>query len=139
MRRRLTMITHWTVSMLTFVLLVQGPSNPVIVWIYAVAGAVMVALAIVFGLMSGPGPKLEGIARVAHPWMHRAMYALVGLASGLLIMAQLGATPPVDPMLFVKIIAGAAGLHAVFHLWRHTTLMDGALRRMLPKAMHGVL
>jgi len=37
------------------------------------------------------------------------------------------------------VLAGAAALHAVFHLWRHTTLADGALRRMTPEVLHKYL
>jgi len=29
-----------------------------------------------------------------------------------------------------------ATLHAIFHLWRHTALGDGALRTILPCRMH---
>jgi len=32
-----------------------------------------------------------------------------------------------------------SNLHAVFHLWRHRALRDGALRLITPKAMHKVL
>ncbi|MFO7759373.1 MAG: hypothetical protein R6V26_13030 [Roseovarius sp.] len=40
--------------------------------------------------------------------------------------------------LLLSLVAVAA-LHAVFNLWRHTALMDGALRRITPRAIHHTL
>jgi hypothetical protein len=34
------------------------------------------------------------------------------------------------------ILAVAVMVHMIFHLRRHTALMDGALRRITPKAIH---
>jgi hypothetical protein len=111
----------------------------VLAFAFGIAGLAMCALALAFGLMSGPGPKLEGGLRAAHPWMHRAMYAGLGLAALATLSDQMGLGTfglRLQSLWFALI--GAGMLHGIFHLWRHTALGDGAFRRMTPRALHGL-
>lgn len=138
-RRRATILSHWA-AFLLLILLVAGGPLPVLAWGYVAATAVMCALAVVFGLLNGPGPKLTGAMRALHPWQSRAMYLVLGL-TGLATFAHLLGRWPFDLRLerlwFVAL--SLSSLHAVFHLWRHTALGDGALRRITPRALHGIL
>lgn len=139
MRRTMTITLHWF-SFVLLVLLVAGGPIPVLAWAFGIAGLAMTGLALVNGLLNGPGPKLEGVARAAHPWLSRAMYGALTLVAALTIWAQLGGTwsGPTLPEIYFYLLSASA-LHAIFHLWRHTALGDGALRRITPKTMHGVL
>lgn len=132
-RRLATIGLHWSVLVLLMLLLASGVQNSVLAWCFALAGAGMVGLALFKGLMNGPGPKLQGGLRRAHPWMSRAMYAMLAYASISVILAALGVTLPGPDVRTVLIaLFGTGLLHGVFHLWRTTALNDGALRRMLP-------
>ena len=138
-RRRATILSHWA-AFLLLILLVAGGPLPVLAWGYVAASALMCALAVVVGLLNGPGPKLDGGMRILHPWQSRAMYLVLGV-TGLATLAHLLGRWPFDLRLeqlwFVAL--SLSSLHAVFHLWRHTALGDGALRRITPRALHGIL
>lgn len=139
MRRTLTITLHWLCFVL-LVLMVAGGALPVLAWSFGSAGLIMCALGLTRGLMNGPGPKLEGALRAAHPWLSRAMYAALGAVAALTIWDQMGGTwagPSLAEIHFY--LMSASALHAIFHLWRHTALGDGALRRITPKTMHGML
>lgn len=114
------------------------------------------------GLASRPGPKLRGWARPAHRAIHHglilglAVLAVTGFGLGLTsaILLKAGGVVPIAPPLdlpaanewvgalhsavFYALFALVA-VHAVFHLWRHTALNDGALRIMAPRALHRFL
>jgi cytochrome b561 len=47
--------------------------------------------------------------------------------------------PGLDARTLLLALLAAALIHAVFNLWRHTALGDGALRRMVPRALHHIL
>ncbi|MEO0401563.1 MAG: hypothetical protein AAF214_04240 [Pseudomonadota bacterium] len=139
MRRIATITLHW-LTLLLLVLLFAGGPLPVLAWAFGIAGLAMGALALVKGLVNGPGPKLEGALRTAHPWLSRAMYIGLAFVCGVTLWDQLGGTwngPPLPALYFYLLSASA--LHAIFHLWRHTALGDGALRRITPKSLHGML
>lgn len=139
-RRRATILLHWSVQVLLLLALASGLENPILVGLFGCFGIALVALALGFGLMNGPGPKLEGALRTAHPWLSRMMYALLGWAS-ISTLALVFGSPlpgPTTRTLMVTLFAASA-LHGIFHLWRHTTLGDGALRRMTPHFIHGML
>ncbi|WP_299045697.1 hypothetical protein [uncultured Tateyamaria sp.] len=130
---------HWT-TFVTLVLLVAGGPIPIIAWVFALSGMALCGLAAVRGLMNGPGPKLEGVLRRAHPWLSRGMYVALALVAGGTAWRLAGgawAGPPMTDLYFYLMAASA--LHAIFHLWRHTALGDGALRRMTPTSMHNLL
>ncbi|MFL4472064.1 hypothetical protein ACERZ8_20080 [Tateyamaria armeniaca] len=136
MRRRATILLHWLTFVVLILLVAAGPL-PALAWTFGLSGLAMCALALTNGLMNGPGPKLEGALRTAHPWLSRAMYAALGGVAALSIWGQVAQGPDLAPIYFY--LMSASALHAIFHLWRHTALGDGALRRITPKAVHGVL
>lgn len=140
MRRSITMSLHWlNLLLLLFVLGDDGKTA----WLslaYAASALAMCGLALVFGLMNGPGPKLEGAVRAAHPWLHRGIYLLLGWGA-LALVAETVGWPPPGPQARTLLLAllAVAALHAVFNLWRHTALGDGVLRRITPRAIHHIL
>ncbi|WP_187431534.1 hypothetical protein ROLI_009100 [Roseobacter fucihabitans] len=139
-RRRATILLHWSAQVLLLLSLASGLENPVLAGLFGCTGIALVALALVFGLMNGPGPKLEGALRRAHPWLSRLMYALLGWTSiSMLALAFGRPLPGPEPRTLMITLFAAAALHGIFHLWRHTTLGDGALRRITPKSIHGML
>ena len=138
MRRRITILLHWLSFLLLILLLAAGPV-PVLGWLFVVSGLTMSALAITNGLMNGPGPKLEGLLRLAHPWLSRAMYVLLAGVAALTLIELVGATQPFDLRRVYFVTLSLASLHGVFHMWRHTALGDGALRRMAPRTLHNML
>ena len=140
MRRQITITLHWLNLLLLLFVLGDGAATAWLSLAYAASALTMCALALVFGLMNGPGPKLDGAVRAAHPWLHRGIYLLLGWGAVALV-AETFALPLPGPearRLLLALLAVAA-LHAVFNLWRHTALMDGALRRITPRAIHHIL
>ncbi len=127
---------HWTNSILMLAVLASGQA---VGWsiAFGLVGLVWAGLALIRGQSGRPGPKLKGWARYAHLWGHRLLYTLTALAA-LACLGQVAGFELPARQLILSCIAGGA-LHAVFHLWRHTTLGDNALHMILPKAMHGVL
>jgi hypothetical protein len=139
-RRRATILLHWSVLLLLLLHLAAGAASPALAWAFALAALAMVALAVVFGLMNGPGPRLQGRLRRAYPALQRGMYALLAFCATdtLAGLAGLPLPGPESRILLMTLLA-AASLHALFHLWRHTVLHDGALRRITPRLLHGML
>lgn len=138
-RRRATILLHWTNLLLLIFLVAAGPVTG-LAWVFVATAFAMCALALVKGLLNGPGPKLEGTLRRAHPFLSWGMYMGLG-ATGLITLLHLlgtwSASVTVSQVYFYAL--SASSLHAVFHLWRHTALGDGALRRITPRIMHGML
>lgn len=109
-------------------------------WAFGLGGLIMVEMAVYSGLMSGPGRKLSGGLRIAHPWMHRGMYALLAVTAAATLTDQFDTRLfGLDPRSFWFALIGAGMLHGIFHLWRHTALGDGAFRRMTPRSLHRFL
>ena len=138
MHRTVTLTLHWLVFLLLLALMSEV-EHPAWFWSFAFAGLAMCGVWLVFGLMHKPGPALTGIARAAHPWMHRGLYVLLAMQS--LWCAQVAWTGA-DPTMVRRgafVLFSFASLHAIFHLWRHTALRDGALRLITPKAVHHIL
>jgi cytochrome b561 len=72
--------------------------------------------------------------------MHRALYALLAWSALATGAAQLGSPlPGPEARTLLLALLAAALIHGVFHLWRHTALGDGALRRMTPRRFHNIL
>lgn len=137
MRRTVTITLHW-LSYVTMLLIMGNGPVPLLGWIFAVSGLAMSVIGLTQGVMNGPGPKLQGAVRAAHPWMSRAMYVLLGLVAGATAWNLQGYAwpgPPLQTLFFI--LLAASSLHAVFHLWRHTALNDGAFRRITPFFLHG--
>ena len=139
MRRTATITLHW-LNFVLVILLVAGGPVPVLAWAFALSGLAICTIAAVSGLMNGPGPKLQGGLRAAHPWLSWAMYLGTGVVAAITIRVMLGGDwgGPSLPELYFYMLS-ASSLHAIFHLWRHTALGDGALRRITPLTLHGML
>jgi len=138
-RRRATIALHWSLFLL-LICITAGAEHPAFYWAFALCGAGICALALAFGLMGRPGPKLQGAARIAHPWMHRGLYVAIAGVSALCVLHLLTGTPGfLEMRRATKILFYITMLHAVFHLWRHTALMDGALRTITPRFIHASL
>lgn len=136
-RRRLVIFCHWATFFLLAVLLIKGSASaPALVWSFVVLSLVWFAsYAISRGPLNRPGPKLTGVLRPIHRLQHHLLYITMVVASGLVIW-QLEATAT-GRALKVLLFVGLG--HGAFHLWRHTALFDGALRRITPRALHGLL
>lgn len=140
MRRSLTITLHWLNLMLLLFVLGDGGATVWLSLAYAATALGMCALALVFGLMNGPGPKLTGAVRALHPWLHRALYLLLAWGAVALAAEALGhALPGPEARKLLLALLAASALHATFNLWRHTALGDGALRRITPRAVHQIL
>jgi len=96
-------------------------------------------MAMTRGMLGKPGPKLQGLARSAYPWMHRGMYAVLAVAVVVNALVLIGMLDLIHGWNAVLALLAASMFHAVFHLWRHTALYDGALRMMTPKIWHKYL
>ncbi len=140
MRRRATITLHWLNAMLLLFVLADGGTTLWLSLTYAISALAMCALALALGLMNGPGPGLQGVLRALQPWLHRAVYLLLGWGA-IALVAQAASRPLPGPEAHALLLALLAVtlLHAVFNLWRHTALGDGALRRITPRAIHPIL
>ena len=136
-RRRLVIFCHWASFFLLAVLLIKGPAAaPLLIWSFVGVSLVWVASYVLGrGPLNGPGPKLTGSLRPIHRAQHHALYVALVVALALVIW-QLDATATGRAL---KVLLFAGLLHGLFHLWRHTALFDGALRRITPRALHGLL
>ena len=137
-RRRATIILHWA-NVVLLSLLIAGGLQPAVGLAFAATGLAMTAIAFIRGLMSGPGPKLEGVMRSAHPILAWVMYAFLGITALNVALAIFGVMPEDAASRLVLGLFGVMWLHAIFHLWRHTALGDGALRRIMPRVFHDAL
>ncbi len=140
MRRPATIALHWLNLLLLLFVLGDGGATAWLSLVYAAGALTMCGLALVFGLMNGPGPKLDGAVRAAHPWLHRGIYLLLGWGA-VALLAETLAMPLPGPEARTLLLAllAVTALHATFNLWRHTALGDGALRRITPRAIHHIL
>jgi cytochrome b561 len=138
-RRRLTILLHWGVVFAVLAMIEGGTQTPALRWGFVGAALLWVSLAVIIGGQAKPGPKLRGRLRTAFPWMHRGMFALVGVAAVLNLCALLGWTPLVWAWNSLLVVLAAGTFHGIFHLWRHTSLNDGALRMITPKFWHKYL
>lgn len=138
-RRSVTIVLHWSTLMLVLAMIKGGSAAPALRWVFVIAGALWVGLAVTRGLMAKPGPKLQGSLRQTFAAQHRGMYALVGFAVVLNLTALLALTPLVWAWNALLVLLVASTFHGLFHFWRHTALTDGALRVMSPRFMHRFL
>lgn len=139
MRRRLTILLHWSILMLILVMIKGGTSAPLVRWAFVIGGTVWVGMALAKGMLGKPGPKLQGSLRAAYPWMHRGMYLLLGLAVVLNAAALVGLMPHDTGWIALLVLLTAGTFHGLFHFWRHNVLFDGALRVMMPRFLHKIL
>ncbi|MFO8126622.1 cytochrome b/b6 domain-containing protein [Yoonia sp.] len=143
--------------------------GPAAVQFHSVMGLAFVSLALFWtvdymrkGLASRPGPKLPAKVRPFHQLLHKVLIwgiflvALTGFGLGLTsaVLLWAGGIVPIAPPLDLPqandfigkvheiefyALAVIAGMHALFHLWRHFRLRDNALRIMAPKILHRFL
>lgn len=140
LRRKLTIALHWMQLLLLLLMMSDGGRFPLLLWSYVGSAAAFCGLGFWKGLMTPPGPKLSGAARALHPWSHRIMYVLTAAAALVVALDALGSPLPwPGQSMALMMLFSAVSLHAIFHLWRHTTLMDGALRIITPRALHRIL
>lgn len=173
-RRTALKVIHWTMVplLIWFVLVTPDdvlPFGPTAFQFHSTLALVFVTICLLWtadyyrrGLASRPGPKLQGWARKAHQWLHKALIwglfgvaitgFLLGLTSARLLKA--GGFLPIAPPLGLKeaneiigqihifefyLLALIAVGHAAFHVWRHFWLRDNALRIMAPRVLHKYL
>ena len=113
-----------------------GSAAPGLRWAFTIAGGLFVGVALLRGLSGRPGPKLPHLARAAYGPFHWLVYAALGLAAAANGLALLGRVPHEAAWTSLLALLCLATFHAIFHLWRHTTLRDGALRTIIPRAWH---
>lgn len=136
-RRPIHLALHWTQFSLLLGLI--STQNPTAFWAvaYAIPALAWPTLALFAGLHGRGGAKLGVKGRAVHQWHHRLLYLLTA-ASGVLALAWAwGQSLSLQYWLFLLFMV--SNLHAVFHLWRHTALRDGALFMITPRALHKLL
>lgn len=138
-RRSLVIALHWSVVLLVLMLVKGGSDLPALRWIFVGAAGLWVAMSLTGGMLGRPGPKLTGLARAAFRPMHLALYGLMGATTVLNAAPLLGTATVHSAWLSLLILVFAGTFHAIFHLWRHTALYDGALRLMMPRIWHKYL
>ena len=138
-RRGLFIALHWFVVLLVLMLVKGGSDLPTLRWVFVLAAGLWVAMSLSGGMLGRPGPKLTGLARAAFRPIHLGLYALLGAAAAVNAAALLGYATAQSAGLSLLILVFAGTFHAIFHLWRHTTLYDGALRMMTPRIWHKYL
>lgn len=124
--RPVVQLLHWTTVLVIAAYLVDRAPSAVVL----AHAAVWAGITLVWGMRGGPSPALSGWIRTAAQMSHWALLALY-LIGGILAVLGMDASYPV-----LLAVIGLGALHGVFNLWRSSVLGDGALRRMLPKALH---
>lgn len=127
---------HWAVVFLVLALSKDGVTNSGLHWAFVGIGALWLILAAMGGPLGRPGPKLTGAFRVLFVPFHLAVYLTLAIAVVMSALAQTGRVAHQDAWLAHLALFAIGALHGIFHLWRHTALRDGALRMILPRAMH---
>lgn len=138
MRRTVTITLHWTVFLLLLALMSEV-EHPAWFLAFAAAGLGMCAVWLAKGLMHRPGPALKGFVRQVHPWLHRVLYLMLAGQSLWCLQTALTGGDVTTVRRAAFVLFSVASLHAIYHLWRHTALRDGALRLITPKAIHHIL
>ena len=135
-RRGVVMLLHWATLLMVLAMIKGGSAAVGLRWAFVIGGAVWIAMLLRGGMLGKPGPKLTGFFRQAYPAMHYGMYALICLAVIANAADLLGFGLNALAWNALLILFAASIFHALFHLWRHTALNDGALRMMIPKMWH---
>jgi cytochrome b561 len=138
-RRPMVVWLHWTFVLLLLPQVTGGEAAPLMRWSFVAAGTLWLAVMAAGGPLARPGPKLAGPLRAAFGPSHWALYALVAAAVGLNAAALLGRAADGSAWVALLVLLCAGAFHAILHLWRHTTLNDGALRRITPRALERYL
>lgn len=139
LRRRLTILLHWSVALMILMMIKGGSAAPGLRWAFVIAGALWVGMALTRGLLGRPGPKLTGLALAAWAPSQWGMLAALAVTVAVNAAALLGLAGDEVAWTALLVLLCLATFHAIFHLWRHTTLNDGALRTMMPRIWHKYL
>ena len=137
MHRTAVITLHWAAAFLILTMIKGGVSTPWVLALFVAIIALWLAITLIKGMRARPGPKLSPTLRKAYPWMHRALHLLLGLTA-LAILFRLIGQPLgwLDAWSLLLITMAAGAFHAIFQIWRHTALYDGALRLILPRRSH---
>lgn len=138
-RRRFHIALHWAVVLMILAMVKGGSAAVGLRWAFVATVAVWVLVALVRGPVGRPGPKLPLAARRLYRPMHWGIYALLTVSAGLNAGELLGWIAPGAAWTSLLVLLAVGALHGMFHFWRHTVLMDGALRLIIPRALHHVL
>ncbi len=138
-RRHLNIALHWAI-VFTLLAMIKGGTGAVGVrWVYVALAVLWVAITLRYGPLARPGPKITGTARAFFVPAHWFLHGLIAL-SALLNAAELtGLITPGAAWISLLVLLSAGTFHAIFHVWRHTALYDGALRLITPRAIHKYL
>jgi superoxide oxidase len=138
-RRALIIPLHWLLAFLMLAMIKGGSDAPALRWAYVATGSLWLILMAAGGPLGQPGPKLTGALRLIFRPFHLALYATLAATILLNILALTGRAADETAWTSLLVLLALASAHAIFHLWRHTALYDGALRMMMPKALHRFL
>ena len=138
-RRSLHILLHWSVVFLILAMVKGGSAAPGLRWTYVGVVALWVGIALVRGPIGRPGPKLSPATRAAYrpaPW---GIYAVLAVSAALNLAELMGWAEPGAAWVSLLVLLSIGALHGLFQFWRHTVLLDNALRLILPKAVHRFL
>jgi len=130
-------LVHWSAAALIVLVLLTGLTDA-IRWALIVVALLWGLGYAVFGHLARPGPALTGIARSGFNAMHVVVLLGLEMAAVAAFFAENGPLDGTVRVIFL-VALGLGLLHGIFHLWRHTALLDGALRNMTPRLLHGIL
>lgn len=138
-RRSVHIALHWSIFLLILIMVKGGTAAAGVRWTYSALVALWVGMALIRGPIGKPGPKLPAMARAVYGPMHWLIYATLGLSAVLNAGELLGLLAPGGAWASLLVLLSMGALHGVFQFWRHTALMDGALRLIIPKSLHYLL
>lgn len=138
-RRPIVIALHWLLAFLLLAQLDGGSSAPVLRWAFVGTGALWLGLMALGGPLGRPGPKLTGALRAGFVPFHLAIYGLIALAVALNAAALTGFASDTSAWNAMLALLALTMFHAIFHLWRHSALRDGALRMIIPRVWHKLL
>lgn len=138
MSRRSTVIAlHWASVFLMLTMTEGGVATPWVLALFVGVVTLWSGITLTRGLLGRPGPKLSAPLRRMYPWMHRTLHILLALTAIAMVLRLTAQTVWwLDAWTLLLITLAAGSFHALFHFWRHTALMDGALRLIMPRILH---
>ena len=135
-RRALIIPLHWTCVALLLVMVEGGSSHPWVRWASVAAGGLWLVLMLAGGPLGRPSGRLRGLGRAVFLPFHLALYGALAASVVLNALALTGGASDATAFTALLVLLAIAAFHALFHLWRHTALGDGALRMITPRRMH---
>lgn len=136
-KRAATMALHWSLLILVTPL-GAGWITAFLEWSFAIVALAMSTLALFFGLQAHAGPKSPWIVRLINAWGHRGLYVYLAIAGTLALHGRITGDGA-DMTIHYQVLLWITIFHAIYHLFRHLVVGDGALRTMTPRAIHRML